>query len=185
MLPLELYRSFIQPLHQTGISYMITGSFAAILYGEPRLTVDVDLVIACNSKDLPLLTKAFPEKDYYMPPLDLIQLELARETRGHWNVIDWRLGMKADFYPINRDPLHRWALAKKNLRELEEGGLWLAPPEYVILRKLQYFQEGGSDKHLRDIDRMLSVSESLIDQTLLQEKIQELKLQDAWNKLPK
>jgi len=30
---------------------------------------------------------------------------------------------------------------------------YAAPPEYVILRKLQYFREGGSEKHLLDIKK--------------------------------
>ncbi len=37
-----------------------------------------------------------------------------------------------------------------------EPFLILAPPEYVIVRKLQFFREGGSQKHLRDISRMLT-----------------------------
>jgi hypothetical protein len=91
--------------------------------------------------------------------------------------------MKADFYPVNRDPLHLWAMGKKVPRNVENTELWLAPPEYVILRKLQYFTEGSSDKHLRDIDRMLEISYQLIDHDLLKSKIQELRLQDAWGKI--
>ncbi len=183
MLPLELYQSFILPLHQTGISYMVTGSFASILYGEPRLTVDADLVIACQAGDLDKLFLVFPEDHYYVPPKDVMQVELSREIRGHWIIIDWSLGMKADFYPVNRDPLHPWAMGKKVLRNVENTELWLATPEYVILRKLQYFTEGSSDKHLRDIDRMLEISDQLIDHDLLKSKIQELRLQDAWGKI--
>jgi hypothetical protein len=41
----ELFLVFIRPLNDLGIPYMVTGSVAAMLYGEPRLTHDVDLVL--------------------------------------------------------------------------------------------------------------------------------------------
>ena len=33
----------------------------------------------------------------------------------------------------------------------------VAPPEYVILRKLSFYQEGGSEKHVRDIRGVLAL----------------------------
>jgi hypothetical protein len=181
----DLYRAFIKPLHEAGLSYMVTGSVASIAYGEPRLTLDVDLVVFLKYGEEVKLQTIFPSDNYYVPPAEVILAEITRDFGGHWNVIDHQSGLKADFYPVGRDPLHLFFWPKKTLHISAQGELWLAPPEYVILRKLQYFQEGGSDKHLRDIDRMLEISEGKIDLSLLQEKIQELKLQDAWNKLPK
>jgi hypothetical protein len=47
----------------------------------------------------------------------------------------------------------------------------VAPPEYVIVRKLEYFREGGSEKHLRDIRSMLNVSGDQIDRSILDDWI--------------
>jgi len=33
-----------------------------------------------------------------------------------------------------------------------------APPEYAIVRKLDYYREGHAEKHVRDIRAMLDVS---------------------------
>ncbi|MEJ7809772.1 MAG: hypothetical protein WKG32_05070 [Gemmatimonadaceae bacterium] len=41
----DLYRLILRPLHDTGIEYMVTGAVAAIAYGEPRMTNDVDVVV--------------------------------------------------------------------------------------------------------------------------------------------
>ena len=41
------------------------------------------------------------------------------------------------------------------------GGLHVAPPEYVVVRKLEFYREGRSAKHLRDIRSMLAVSPEL------------------------
>ena len=43
-----------------------------------------------------------------------------------------------------------------------------APPEYVILRKLEFFREGRSEKHLRDIAAMLSEAGPLIDSSFIE-----------------
>jgi hypothetical protein len=64
----DLYRLLLQPLHSTGIEYMITGSVAAIAYGEPRMTNDVDLVVRLDPNAAGLLVRAFPEESYHVPP---------------------------------------------------------------------------------------------------------------------
>ena len=53
--------------------------------------------------------------------------------------------------------------------------------EYVILRKLDYYREGKSEKHLRDISGMLAVSHDQIDFAILSEKIQKMDLNDIWS----
>ena len=42
----DLFLLFVRPLNRAGIRYMIGGSVAAIFYGEPRLTNDVDFVVS-------------------------------------------------------------------------------------------------------------------------------------------
>jgi hypothetical protein len=76
----------------------------------------------------------------------------------HFNVIQRDFGFKADFYTSGRDELHTWAF--RHARQMEYRGepVNVALPEYIIVRKLEYFREGGSDKHLRDIRTMLAVS---------------------------
>ena len=183
MLPPDLYCAFIKPLHEAGVAYMVTGSVASIAYGEPRMTLDVDMVVFLNKGDAAKFKTIYPESGYYVPPEDVLLCEISRDSRGHWNVIDHRTGLKADFYPLGREPLHLFFWPKRSLYVSKEGEIWLAPPEYVILRKLQYFTEGGSDKHLRDIDRMLEISHERIDHDLLKLKIGELQLQAAWAKI--
>ncbi|NJK92061.1 MAG: nucleotidyltransferase family protein [Blastochloris sp.] len=183
MLLPDLYQSFIKPIHQAGISYMVTGSVASIAYGEPRMTLDVDMVVFLKRGDAAQFQKIFPENNYYVPGEDVLLNESMREVRGHWNVIDHKTGLKADFYPVGRDSLHIFFWPRRVLTHSKEGELWLAPPEYVILRKLQYFAEGASDKHLRDIDRMLEISPEKIDLELLMAKIREYGLQDGWRKI--
>ncbi|MEI6424562.1 MAG: hypothetical protein WCP55_20260, partial [Lentisphaerota bacterium] len=59
---------------------------------------------------------------------------------------------------------------------------FFAPPEYVVIRKLEYYKEGGAEKHIRDIKGILSVSKDIIDINELHEKISSLGLDNFWNK---
>ena len=56
----------------------------------------------------------------------------------------------------------------------------VAPPEYVIVRKLEYFREGGSEKHVRDIRSMLAVSGEQIDRTSLAEWVRRQGVESQW-----
>ncbi len=75
---------FTAPLERLGVPYMITGATAAILYGQPRLTNDLDVVIELQGRDIERLRAAFPEEEFYVPPAEAIGIELARTERGHF-----------------------------------------------------------------------------------------------------
>lgn len=60
------------------------------------------------------------------------------------------------------------------------GGAWVAPPEYVILRKLEYLREGAQDKHVRDIRFMLAASE--VDLAFVEVEVNRLGLMQQWRR---
>lgn len=171
---------FVERLERSGVPYMVTGSVASTVYGEPRLTHDIDLVAELRAADVEPFLAAFEEEGFYRPPRETVELEVGRPVRGRFNVIHHETGYKADVYLAGRDPLHRWALGRRVRVELAGLGLWLAPPEYVILRKLEYFREGGSEKHLRDIAAMLEVSAGRIDLDVVAAKVRPLGLGREW-----
>lgn len=102
----EPFLIFARKLNDLGLRYMISGSIAAIFYGEPRLTNDVDIIVFVKSDDSLRLEKAFPPEEFYCPPDEVLRLELAREQRGHFNLIHHESGFKADLYVGGRDALH-------------------------------------------------------------------------------
>lgn len=176
----ELFHIFINRLNALGVRYIVTGSVAGMVYGEPRVTHDIDLVIELRRQDTERFAEAFPIEDFYCPPHEVIAIEAGRPHRGHFNLIHHETGFKADVYLSGSDKLHQWAL--KNCKSINVGDAIfpIAPAEYVILRKLEYYREGGSEKHLRDIAGMLSVSSDLIDFQELSERIREYSLEKEW-----
>ena len=180
----DLFAIFLERLNACGTAYMVTGSVASIIYGEPRLTHDIDIVLELHSDQVVPFLKAFSETEFYRPPQEVIQTEVGRETRGHFNLIHLDSGFKADIYPVGEDPLHRWAMQRRRHIEFRKMQVWVAPPEYVILRKLEYFHEGGSPKHLRDIDTMCRVSREIIDMGVLRAKASDMGLAFLLDRLP-
>lgn len=158
---MSLFSLILRPLEAARFDYMISGSVAAMAYGQPRLTNDIDLILAISSDSISKLEAAFPEIDFYRAPSEVLQTEAARAQRGHTNIIHHETGFRADIYFRANDPLHRWAWPRRQRFEVDEGlEAWFAPPEYVVLRKLEYYREGGSEKHLNDIRAMLEQPES-------------------------
>jgi hypothetical protein len=161
---------------------MITGATAAILYGQPRVTNDLDVVVSLNDAARAALLRAFPETEFYVPPESVIRTEQARVQRGHFNLIHLESGFKADIYLAGADPLHTWALPKRRRIPWENDlEISVAPPEYVIVRKLEFYREGGSTKHLSDIQAIRQITG--VDETELKPWLERLGLGALWIKI--
>jgi hypothetical protein len=176
----DLVLLYTRRLERAGFTYMITGSVAGVFYGEPRVTHDVDLVLALKQSDTARIGELFPLEEFYCPPEEIIVREVLRAQRGHFNLIHHESGFKADVYLANRDPFHRWALSERRLIEVDDDSVHVAPLEYVIVRKLEFYREGGSEKHLRDIESMRRVSGELIREDVLQRWILAKGLEATW-----
>ncbi|MBX7258432.1 MAG: hypothetical protein K1Y02_18865 [Candidatus Hydrogenedentes bacterium] len=176
----NLFLLFTRRLNGAGIPHMISGSTAAILYGEPRLTNDVDMIVFVKRGDAGRVVDAFPLSEFYCPPEEVIAVEAARALRGHFNIIHHETGFKADLYLSGDDPLHAWGLARARRVQIGEETVVVAPPEYVIVRKLEYFREGHSQKHLNDIRAMLRNMPELAASIELKELLAERGLAESW-----
>lgn len=177
----DLLARFAQPLGRLGLPYMITGGAAAIVYGEPRMTNDLDLVLAMQPGDAARVAEAFTATDTYVPPVEVLEVESGRRVHGHFNVIHGETTLRADVYIAGDDPLHAWGLARRRTVVIDEQEFVIAPPEYVIVRKLQYAAQGGGDRHVRDIRRMLERCVIPIDRERIRAFAEELGLLTLWS----
>ena len=83
----NIFAIFTNRLNDLNVPYMVTGSVASIVYGEPRMTHDIDLVIELSNEDIKGFTALFPLDMFYCPPTEVIKVELGRGMRGHFNLI--------------------------------------------------------------------------------------------------
>lgn len=160
---------------------MVVGSIASNAYGEFRVTNDVDLIVVLNPKAAASFADAFPESEFYCPPVDVIAIEASRVQRGHFNLIHHETGFKADIYLAGNDPAQHWALERRRKLVIDDFAVWIAPPEYVIIGKLEFYREGGSAKHMRDIRGILLVTE--VESEFLENEVARRGLGEVWRKV--
>ncbi len=172
---------FIDPLERAGLPYAIVGSVASSVYGEPRATNDVDLLIEVARADAEKLVAAFPSETFYVPPREVIEVELGRAHGGHINVIALESMVKADLYPLSVADAN-W-FAQRRALAVGERTVWFAIPEAVIVHKLRFFREGGGERHLRDIRGMLAVGGGAIDRAMIERATAELGLMAQWREV--
>ena len=161
------------------MKYMVTGGVASVIYGDPRFTRDVDVVLSLPDSDVDRFSSLFSEDDFYVPPLETLRMEAGRERHGHFNVIHRDTALRADIYLLGDDPLHAWGFERRTSLSMGEHYISIAPVEYVILRKLEYFRESGSDRHLRDVAMMLLIRGEIINHKELRSWIVRLELEGA------
>lgn len=180
---LNLFSLFTEKLLENNIDFFITGSVASIVYGDPRLTHDIDLVISMSQAKVDSFIKAFPAIEFYCPPSTVINDEISRPSNGHFNLIHHETGFKADIYLIGNDKFQTWAM--DNRKEINFLGkkLFLAPPEYVIIKKIEFYNEGKNQKHLYDIAAMIKNSKNIIDFEFILDRLSKPELLKIWEEI--
>jgi hypothetical protein len=163
----DFFSLFLRPLNSIDARYMITGAVASTIYGEPRLTQDIDVVLDLDRSGVPRLTAAFPADQYYVPPEEALEEEVGRPSGGHFNLLHLETRLRADCYLVGEDEFSRWGLDHRRFDSVAGEPISIAPPEYVIVRKLEYRRQGAGEHHVDDVARMLRVSHALIDQATL------------------
>lgn len=177
----DLLRHIVDAFEALGIGYMIGGAQAAIFYGEPRLTRDIDVVAEVTPEHVAGLLERFPDKDFY------ISAEAVREAirdRGQFNIIHPASGLKIDVILPKDTDYDRVQFARRERHGMLEGRqAYFARPEDVILYKMLYFREGGSERHVRDIIGILAVSESDLQMAYIADWAARLGLAGIWESI--
>ena len=176
----ELLARVVETLDRLGIDYMVTGSIASSLQGEPRSTHDIDVVVALGADDVAGLVGAFAGPDYY---IDAAAVEDAIAHRSMFNLINVREGDKVDFWMLTPDPFDRSRFSRKYVEEAM-GGLKVSAPEDTILMKLSWAsQMGGSEKQFRDAVSVFEVQHEGLDLKYLNTWAVNLGVEELWAKL--
>jgi hypothetical protein len=90
----EPFLIFTRKFNELRIPYMVSGSVAAIFYGEPRLTNDVDIIVFLKREHLITLEQAFPQEEFYCPPKSVMQVEVARDCAANSTSFTTKLASK-------------------------------------------------------------------------------------------
>lgn len=178
MEPSDLLKHVADVFERLRIPYRITGSMATIAYGEPRFTNDIDVVIRLRPEQVGELCDAFPAPEFYCARA---AVEQAVRQHHQFNVLHPASGLKIDVIVASDSDfdVSRFSRGQK-LQAAPDCQAWFASPEDVILKKLVYFQEGGSDKHLRDIVGVLKVQSEKLDRQYIADWAGRLGVDAEW-----
>jgi hypothetical protein len=152
----------LHPIFATlNIQYYVTGGVAATTYGEPRLTIDLDLVINVSGAELYPLIVALEAENFYVPGVeDAVSGRMNTLQITHQQTI-----ATADI-AIATDEV--WEKIKFHRRRLI-AGIYLASPEDVILNKLKWGKQSQSEKQWRDVLGIFKVQGTKLDFAYLQQ----------------
>lgn len=174
----DLLRYAVEALERLGLRYLVTGSVATIFFGEPRFTVDIDIVVDLPPERIGDICAAFPPEEFY---LSEETVRRAVRNRGQFNIIHPSSGLKIDIMIPAGTPFDRSRFGRaQRVRPGPDFDAAFASPEDVIVKKLEYYREGGSEKHLRDIAGVLRISGEAIDRSYIKEWAERLELEEIW-----
>lgn len=154
---LDLLLDVARRLEEAGLGYMLTGSMALNHYAQPRMTRDIDFVIALLIQDLETLPRIFGDEFYFSP-------EAAREAvlnQSCFNVIHHESLIKIDFM-IRKPEDYRLVEFERRQRITVQGSsLWIVSKEDLILSKLDWARESQSERQLTDVENLLATGADL------------------------
>jgi hypothetical protein len=176
--PNDLLRFLAEVLERLGLNYLVTGSMASMAYGEPRYTNDIDVVVELPALKVADFCAAFPPDTYYVSTAAAAD---AVRQKHQFNIIHPKAGLKIDVIIASDSAFDRSRFQRgQRLNVLPDRTVIFASPEDVIVKKMAYFREGGSEKHLRDIAGIVRVRGERLDRAYIDEWAGRLDLVDIW-----
>ncbi len=174
----ELLGFMVAVMERLGLRYLVTGSVASVFYGEPRFTNDIDMVVQLPPSAIQAFCRSFPEESFYLSE-EAIREAVA--SRGQFNIIHPASGLKVDVMIAGNHPFDRSRFARAvRVRPAPDYEARFAAVEDVIIKKMESYRAGGSEKHLRDIASMIKISGDRVDRTYVASWASRLGLEETW-----
>lgn len=163
-------------LEGADIAFMLTGSFALTYYATPRMTRDLDFVVACQESDVARLVSLF-SSDFYV---DEDAARSAIRLQRLFNLLHTQSGIKVDMI-VRKDSEYRVTEFNRRRRvQIGTVGTWIASREDLILSKLIWARDASSELQLRDVRALL---ESTMDTRYINDWASRLNVEDLWQKV--
>ena len=174
--PLYVALQMAEIFENLDIPYLVGGSIASSIYGEPRATQDIDMVAELKSHHIQSLI-ASTRNAFYIEKEDVIQ---AVSQHSSFNVIHLETMIKVDIFVLGSEAIDREEMRRRRPQTIADTQLVVATPEDIVLQKLIWFQKGGevSDRQWRDVAGILKVQGDRLDWEYLKHWAKSLNLSE-------
>jgi hypothetical protein len=186
MSTLEAFARVVAALDQFAIPYLVGGPVASSAHGIARPTMDADLVVDLRPEPVDSFVNALGQ-DFYADPDD-IRNALRRGSSA--NLIHIPMGFKIDLFPLGRDAYSQQSFNRRRQLPANSFGpqpvtCSIATPEDTILRKLEWYRQGGetSERQWNDLRGILQIRGDELDLSYLREWAPTLKVADLLERL--
>lgn len=175
--PIAVALLVTRTLDELHVPHTVGGSIASSIAGEPRSTIDIDIVAAVAEPHIAALVAALSPEFY----IDESAMRRAVRERGTANLIHHATQLKVDIFIAGGTVLDEQQLARR--REVVVGpgrALHVHPPEDILLQKLRWYRRGGevSDRQWRDILGIIRVQGPRLDRSYLDANAPRLLVED-------
>ena len=150
-------------LYNLQIPYLVTGGVAVVVWGRPRYTADIDLIIELKKEKVKKFIAVLSKEGY----IDEDAVNEALKYKSEFNFIDNDTSMKVDFWILEDSDFDRSRLKRAVARKIFSQKVFFSSPEDLILKKLLWFNESGSDRQLEDIHSVLEIIKDQLDYAYL------------------
>jgi hypothetical protein len=159
--PIEIAADTGRRLDAIGVGWVIGGSIASSVHGEPRSTQDVDMVVGLLVQHVTPFLKAM-RRDYYV---DAEAMRLAVAAGESFNAVHFTSAIKVGFFVAGDDPFEAQRLQRREPIEMPNGVLYVDTAEHTMLRKLEWYRRGGevSERQWRDVQAIARIQGDRLD----------------------
>ncbi len=182
--PEKLLLKVVSILDSLKINYFITGGYAVSVWGRPRSTADIDIVVELIEPSVNLLLRALRK----ISKAGYIDEDVAREAvrkREEFNFIEPETGLKVDFWVVKDNKIAVLEFRRKIAKKISSQKIYFISPEDLILNKFEWYQQTNSSRHIEDIESILKISGRRLDLEYLKRRVKHLDGSEILNKLIK
>jgi hypothetical protein len=172
---IETVKAALEALESADAQYALIGGLAAILYGRPRTTTDIDIIINFDETDPVKTGESFRKEGFEVRETDIQE---ALTERSRFTVFDAKSPYRLDIQGIYN--ALDMASFKRRRKDMVFGiRTWVESPEDLIIAKLVY----GSSQDLEDDIAILIRQKSRLNTEYLRRQAAKNKVSSKLTKL--
>jgi len=173
----KLLIEIVKILDNLAIKYFITGGFAVSVWGRPRATFDIDIVVKIVESQADKLAKAWRNISKAGYADEKITRE-AIKNKSEFNFIDPNSGLKVDFWVEKEGKDNPSEFKNRKSKKISGQRVFFVSPEDLILSKLQWHKLSPSDRHIDDVKSVFRISGEKLDKKYLNYWVKKLGLSE-------